>query len=452
MRSLFFKLTVAFLVVGLMGSIVVLLLFRLQNERAVDRFVLDMYQSESVAELVAYYRENGTWDGVQQEVALLRQPTQVREFVPLAPVMVVDTDERVVFGRQEDIGRQIVLSREQKLPLEVDRKVVGWMVVSRGGERLAPGSPEGNFFVRINQNILVSASIAVVLALALGFLLARTISRPIQELRTATCRVAEGALGYQVPVRTKDELGQLAASFNQMSSDLAHSNELRRQMTADVAHELRNPLSVLLGYTEALSDGKLSGSADIFQSMHVEALHLQRLIEDLRTLSLADSGELPLMRQPVSPQLLAERTVQAYASGALLHNITLRTELPAELPDINIDPDRMAQVLGNLVQNALRHTPSGGEVMLSAAAKEDSIELCVRDTGGGIDTADLPHIFDRFYRVDPSRHSENGESGLGLAIVRSIVEAHGGSITVQSTMGKGSVFRIVLPFSSVGYR
>jgi two-component system sensor histidine kinase BaeS len=445
MRSLFFKLTIAFLVVGLVGSVVVLLLSQFQNQRALDRFVLDMYQSESVAELIAYYQENETWDGVQQAVVLARRPTQVREFVALAPVMIVDPDERVVFGRPEDIGKQIAVSTQQKLPLEVDGEVIGWMVVSRRGERLEPGSPEGNFLDQINQNILVSAGIAVLLALALGFLLARTISRPIQELRAATHRVAGGSLGYQVPVRTKDELGQLAASFNQMSSDLAHSNDLRRQMTADVAHELRNPLSVLLGYTEALSDGKLSGSASIFQSMHVEALHLQRLIDDLRTLSLADAGELPLARQSISLQALIERTVLAYASRASQHPISLRTDVPSDLPNVHVDPDRMAQVLGNLVQNAFRHTPEGGEIALSAVRRENGIELRVSDTGGGIAAADLPHIFDRFYRGDRARHSESGESGLGLAIVRSIIEAHGGSISVESSMGEGSIFTVTLP-------
>lgn len=445
MKSLFFKLTVAFLVVGLVGSIVVLLLFRLQNERALDRFVLDLYQSESVTDLVAYYQAHGSWQGAQEIAALERRPAQVRVFSPLAPVMIVDTEGNIVIGRPEEVGQQIVFNTRQKLPLEVGGETVGWMVLAGRGEPWAPGSPEGNFLDRINQNILVSAGIAVALALALGFLLARTISRPIQELTTATHRVAEGALGYQVPVRTKDEVGQLAMSFNQMSSDLARSNDLRRQMTADVAHELRNPLSVLLGYTEALSDGKLCGSTSTFQSMHVEALHLQRLIEDLRTLSLADAGELPLMRQPVSPRFLGERAVRAYTSQADLHHIDLRIDMPPDLPDVSVDPDRMAQVLSNLIQNALHHTPEGGEIVLSAVRRQNGIELHVHDTGGGIDAADLPHIFDRFYRGDRSRYSENGESGLGLAIVRSIIEAHGGSITVESAMGEGSVFTLVLP-------
>ncbi len=445
MRSLFFKLTVAFLLVGLVGSVVVLLLFQLQTQHDLDRFVLDLYQSEFVTELIAYYETHGSWEGVQEVVSLERNPSQGRGSPPFAPISIVDTTGQVVLGRPEDMGQQISLNTRQKMLLEVDGETVGWMVLSGRAQRWEPGSPEGNFMDRINQNILISAGVAAVLALAIGFLLARTTSQPIRELRAATLRVAEGSLGYQVPVRTKDELGQLAVSFNRMSSDLARSNDLRRQMTADVAHELRNPLSVLLGYTEALSDGKLSGSTSIFQSMHVEALHLQRLIEDLRTLSLADAGELPLMRQPVSPQALVERTMLAYASQASLHHITLRTDMLPDLPDVSVDPDRMAQVLGNLVQNALRHTPENGEIVLSAARRENGIELCVCDTGGGIDAADLPHIFDRFYRGDRSRHSENSESGLGLAIVRSIIEAHGGSITAASTMGEGSVFTLVLP-------
>jgi signal transduction histidine kinase len=445
MRSLFFKLTVAFLLVGLVGSVVVLLLFQLQTQRDVDRFVLDLYQSDFVTGPIAYYQAHGSWEGVQEVVAVQRRPYQVRVSAPFAPISIVDTTGRVVLGRPEDVGQEIIFRTQQKLPLEVGGETVGWMVLSGRAERWEPGSPEGIFVDRINRNILISAGVAAALALLIGFLLARATSRPIRELQAATRLIAEGSLGYQVPVRSRDELGQLATSFNQMSSDLAHANELRCQMTADVAHELRNPLSVLLGYTEALSDGKLNGSSPMFRSMHSEALHLQRLIEDLRTLSLADAGELPLMRQAMSPQSLIEQTVMAYASHAALHQVSLRADISPDLPDIQVDPDRMAQVLGNLIQNALRHTPEGGEIVLSAARCPDAIELSIRDTGSGITVADLPHIFDRLYRGDRSRHSENGEAGLGLAIVRSIVEAHGGSIIAESTMGEGSVFTLSLP-------
>jgi signal transduction histidine kinase len=230
-----------------------------------------------------------------------------------------------------------------------------------------------------------------------------------------------------------------------MSADLAHSTELRRQMTADIAHELRTPLSVILGYTEALSEGKLSGTDETFDVMHDEAQQLQRLIEDLRTLSLADAGELPLMVQSVSPEGLLERVAIAHTPRAQEKGVSIQVEAPPDLPPIAVDPDRVAQVLSNLVSNALRHTPQGGRVRLIAERDGADIRLSVADTGPGIAADDLPHIFQRFYRADQSRYPVEGQTGLGLAIAKSLVEAHGGAISVESVQGEGSTFTITLP-------
>jgi signal transduction histidine kinase len=256
--------------------------------------------------------------------------------------------------------------------------------------------------------------------------------------------IAQGELGHQVPVRRKDELGELAASFNQMSADLERSTELRRQMTADIAHELRTPLSLILGYTEALSDGKLEGTPETFDIVHDEAQHLNRLVDDLRTLSLADAGELSLNRRPVCPQTLLQRVATAYAAQARAKDVSLCVEAESDVADVDVDPDRMAQVLGNLVSNAMRHTPAGGGIALSAEELRDAVALTVSDSGVGIAPEHLPHIFDRFYRGDESRYQENGESGLGLAIAKSIVEAHGGKISVASAPGSGTTVTVQL--------
>ncbi|MCA9917929.1 MAG: HAMP domain-containing histidine kinase, partial [Anaerolineales bacterium] len=264
------------------------------------------------------------------------------------------------------------------------------------------------------------------------------------ELKSATQLVAQGELGHQVPVRSPDEIGQLTASFNQMSADLAKANQLRRQMTADIAHDLRTPLSVLQGYTEALDDGKLTGNSEIYQSMHRQVKHLNRLVDDLRTLSLADAGQLSLHPMAVAPRDLLEHTVLIYAQQAEKQQVALELEIPEQLPQIKVDLDRLVQVLGNLISNALRHTPAGGHIRLTAENSQQQLVLRVTDSGAGIDPEDLPHVFDRFYRGDKSR-SVNGESGLGLAIARSIVEAHNGRIIVTSTVGQGTTFTITLP-------
>jgi signal transduction histidine kinase len=298
----------------------------------------------------------------------------------------------------------------------------------------------------MTQAILYSALAASALALLIGVILARTISRPVRELTLATRAMATGNLNQKVKVRSKDELGELASSFNQMSTDLVESNRQRRQMTADIAHDLRTPLSVILGYTEALSDAILQGTPDIFEVIHDEAQHLSHLIEDLRTLSLADAGELTIVLRPTPPQSLLERTAAAHRVQVQQQDVSLEVETPADLPEVAVDPERMAQVLGNLVSNALRYTPQNGRIVLSAQAQADDLLLQVRDSGSGIASEDLPHIFERFYRSDKSR-AQNGQSGLGLPIAKSLVEMHGGTLSAESVPGQGTTFTIRLPLT-----
>jgi signal transduction histidine kinase len=292
---------------------------------------------------------------------------------------------------------------------------------------------------------LRGALTATVIALIVGVLLASSLTRPLRELTAAIRSMARGELGQEVPVRSQDELGALTAAFNQMSADLARANEARRQMTADIAHDLRTPLTVLSGYIESLRDGVLQPSRARYDTLYAEAQHLQRLVDDLRTLSLADAGELDLNRQTMPPEDLLERLRATYAHQAGQAGIALEVQTEADLPEIDLDPDRMIQVLGNLISNALRYTPQGGRIALIAQAQNGNVRLMVRDTGQGIPPEALPRIFDRFYRGDASRQQQEGESGLGLAIARSIIEAHGGTIAVDSELGRGTVFTIELP-------
>jgi len=229
-----------------------------------------------------------------------------------------------------------------------------------------------------------------------------------------------------------------------MSADLARANELRRQMTADIAHDLRTPLAVVSGYVESLRDGALQPTPERFDVLYTEIQHLQRLVDDLRLLSLADAGELTLDRQSVSPQTLLEQSAAAYRHRLEQKGIALRVNVEPRLPHVHVDPDRMAQVLGNLLSNALRHTPSGGQITLSAQRQAGGVRFVVQDTGEGIAPEALPRVFDRFYRGDETRQGEGGESGLGLAIAKSIVELHGGAIAVQSSPEEGTTFTVLV--------
>jgi len=220
----------------------------------------------------------------------------------------------------------------------------------------------------------------------------------------------------------------------------------RRQLTADIAHDLRTPLTVLAGYLEAMEEGTLALTAERLATMRQEVSGLTRLVEDLRILSLADAGKLPLQREPTDVRALLSQVREAYAHQAEKSGVNLRVEVGSELSTASLVPERIRQVLGNLVSNAFRHTADGGDVVLQADQNgSHEILLGVRDTGSGIAPEDLPHIFNRFYRGDVSRREGEGESGLGLAIARSIVEMHGGTIAVESTLERGTTFCIRLP-------
>ena len=445
-RSLAFKLTLGFLLVGLIGAVLMAFFLAGSTQRRFDQFIVDKDRYAFVRALAEHYKANAGWTGVEAVLTDQRFPAAGPDSHGAAWLL-VDPGGRIILRQGDDqaIVRLLRYERKRGVPIRVEGDVVGWLIFSIYPDRPPPESPEASFLTDMTRAITYSALGATAIALLLGFLLARTLTRPIRELTAAIRALAKGDLGQQVSVRTRDEIGQMAASFNQMSADLAHASQLRRQMTADIAHELRTPLSLILGYTESLSDGKLPATQETFDIMYDEAQHLSRLIEDLRTLSLADAGELPLNRRPVDPRALLERAALAYMPQAQRQGVAIELEAPSDLPEAEADPGRIEQVLDNLMSNALRFTPAGGRLVLSAEANGDKVSLRVEDSGAGIPSEELPYIFERFYRADKARQRHEGETGLGLAIARSIVEAHGGSVSVESTLGKGTIFTIALP-------
>ncbi len=454
MRSLTTKLILAFLLVGVIGSLLVAAFINTRTRAEFERFLLDRRRTQLTEQLVTYYQEHGSWEGVEDLIRRARQhgPPSVL----LDRVFLLGKDRQVIVAPRARPGRPPLQLRNADLaiPIKVDGDVVGWLAIDAPRFFAPTLSPEAVFRDRVRQAAILSALAASLLALLVGVFLARSITKPVRELTAATRALADGELGRQVEVRGRDEIAQLASAFNRMSADLARSNQLRQQMTADIAHDLRTPLSVILGYTEALSDGKLSGSPRMYEAMYGQAQQLSRLVSDLRILSLADAGELSLNRAPVQPRELLARVAAAYQGKAQEQGVTLEALPGPDLPAIEVDSTRMDQALGNLVSNALRYTPPGGRITLSAELDphgmevggevREAVTLKVMDTGVGIDEADLPLVFERFYRGDRSRHEE-GESGLGLPIVKSLVEAHGGRIAVHSAPGEGTTFTILLP-------
>ncbi len=444
MRSLVVKLSLAFLLVSLIGIALVAFFAGRVSANEFSNFADAQSDSVLMNQLVNYYEINGSWENLDR-IGIGGAGSNNEQLRPFA---VVNTQGEVVLGGLgQRTGNRIPRGwLNRGLPIEVNGREVGQIIFAEGRGMGMPSPQRNDFSERVNRAIFLAALGATAVSLAIGVVLARSLTKPLQEITKATQAVAQGDLAQQVPVRTDDELGKLATSFNQMSADLAKSRDLRRQMTADIAHDLRTPLSLILGHAEALSDGVLPPTPETFDVIHDEARRLNRLVEDLRLLSLAEAGELTLATRSVQPQSLLERAVVAHSPAAQQKQVELLLgDAPDDLPDVVADPDRMAQVLDNLVANALRYTPENGRIQLSAQQNHTVIQLKVQDSGPGMDGTELAHVFDRFYRGDKSRQRHAGGSGLGLAIAKSIVVAHNGRIWAESAPGQGATFIIELP-------
>ena len=446
MRSLTLKMVLAFLGIALVSIVLIVLLVRWNTGTEFTRFVSDRWGAEISESLADYYRANGSWQGVQRTIAALRNQGAPGNAPPQGPFFTLaDENGRIISsGLGYHMGEKVQQADlNQGIPVEVDGKKVGTLVMSRSSFERNPREEE--FIQRTNRMLVLSALGASLVALLIGIFLSRTLTRPIRELTEATQAVAKGELGAQVSVRSKDEMGELAASFNKMSADLARSTESRKQMTADIAHELRTPLSLIIGHAEAVHDGVLPPTQENFEIIREEALRLEHLVEDLRTLSLADAGELSIIPQDVSPQKLLNDLQATYQHIAGKKKVKISVDTPSEPSMLNIDPDRMTQVLTNILDNALRHTPEGGQITLSAQNVQEGVQLSVQDNGPGIQGEDANRIFNRFYRIDDARNRDSGGSGLGLAIAKSIVQAHDGKIWAESGPGQGLTVFIQLP-------
>ncbi len=452
---LWMKLQLAILAVVVVGVVVVSLVANQAAEREVRAFMFGngMTTASGLAqELGDYYGNQANWDGVQALLASNGGHGQMSGMGMNQRLTLIDTENRLIADSAgAAAGTAVSVSDAATVvPVQVDGRTVGTLIIEGGMPVEATGTTVDTSALldRVNRAIWLAALLAGAVGLALGGALAYGLTRPLNQLTAATRAIARGDFAQRVPVSSTDEIGELARSLNRMAAALQDAERQRRSLTADIAHELRNPLAVLQGNLEALADGVLPPSPDNLQPLLAQTHLLTRIVDDLRTISLAEAGQLALERAPTAPGRLSESVLARYAQVAQERQITLAVLAADDLPSITIDAQRIEQVLGNLISNALRHTPVAGGVVCRVervAEPSTAVMFSVEDTGPGIPQEALPHIFDRFYRVDRGRARADGGSGLGLAIARQLVEAHHGAIHAENRPQGGAVLAFWLP-------
>jgi len=397
-----------------------------------------------VGRLERYYRLHGSWDGVDALLTpggmmggqgMMRSEQHLRLF---------DAAGNLLVDSNNASPNDEVITLDNAIKLE-DRRggLIGYLLVDIGSRGNVDTQP---LIARLQAANLRASLIAGAIALLLAGLIAGQLVRPIRQLTRAAENMAAGKLDQRVPVQGNDELATLAAAFNHMSDSIQESEERRQAMTADIAHELRTPLAIQRAHLEAMQDGVYPLTQENLAPVLEQNELLARLVDDLRTLALVDAGELALERVTIDPALLVTRAIETFRPAAEARGVRLAlvTESLPTCDPIQGDPLRIDQILANLINNALQHTPAGGQVTLELDCSADVVTLQVRDTGPGIAADALPRIFERFYRADKARSRDVGGSGLGLAIARQLAIAQGGSLTAANHPEGGAVFTLRL--------
>lgn len=447
------RLILSFLLIVLVAITSVTAIVRRQSVAAVQSFIFrgGMSGTEKLVEsLENHYARTGSWQGV--ETLFQRQgrgmgPGQNTPGLPNQKLQLADSEGNIIVdtGMPRPTGRLSSTEQDRSIKLKIAGQTVGYLL-PEGSALISQLATQG-LVTRINQAAITAAIFASLIALMVALFLSYRLLRPIRELTRAANQLASGNLDQRVPVRGGDELATLASTFNHMAASLQQAEIRRRALTADIAHELRTPLAVQRAHLEALEDGIYDLTLDSLKPIEEHNHLLTRLVDDLRTLALVDSGQLELVRTPTDYPGLIQRVITRLEPQAAERQVEIQFTLDGTCPQLSLDAQRIEQILHNLLDNALRYTLAGGTIDMLCVVSNNQCELTVRDSGPGIPSEDLKHIFERFYRADKSRSRVDGGTGLGLSIARKIAQAHDGDLNASNHPDGGAQFTLTLPIA-----
>lgn len=461
------KLILSFALVVLISVIGVVVIARYTTAGEVRAFMFPggmMSSDELVKSLEGYYQQHQSWEGVEDLLMSRRGYGQGQGWGAGAQqgggmmhgyggmmgqrLRLADVTGKIIYDSSTALPMSLTPEEiANSIPLYSNHTVVGYLLLE-GGMGFTRAD-ESRLVTRISRAAILAGVLAGIVALVIALILAYELIKPVRELTLAVQKIANGDLSQRVKVSGKDEIGLLGQTFNQMAESLHKAEEMRKALTADIAHELRNPLAVQRANLEAMLDGVYPLTIENIQPILEQNELLTRLVEDLRTLALADAGQLSLEKVPLNLKEFCEHMTETFQPQAQAKG--LHIELEDQRADKNSsaivlgDPQRVEQILGNLISNAIRYSPPGGVVKIRLNADGQDLLVQVKDSGSGIPPDALPFIFDRFYRADKSRSRNEGGSGLGLAIARQLAQTHGGNLTAENASDGGAIFTLRMP-------
>lgn len=444
------SLTAVIVLMGLFQS----LLFQSRVEKIFENYLSESDQMRigmMKQAVTSFYVSTGSLDGVDQILEFsdrmnmdMHMRNMMGDMGESVRFIILDTSGKVVANTTDVTKKQGEKSITQSLEIEgrTFGTLIAYPVKSVSVSRL-----EQQFVESVNFTILLGFLFAVLVTLIIGFFLSKKITKPLSQLVSGIEHISKGNTKFRITIESNDEFNQLGKTFNQMADTLERTERIRQSLVADVAHELRTPLSIIRAKLESIQVGALEATEEVILHLSDEVYRLSRLVNDLQQLSHAESGTLPLNKKRTEMNVFIESILTQFQWLADEKEIRLRMEKSSTELFIEIDRDRITQVVVNLLGNALRYTPEKGEVLVGVNEREKSTVLRIQDSGPGIDQQKLPYIFERFYRADKSRKREEGGTGLGLSIAKGFVEVHGGNIKVTSKRGEGTLFEVTLPLS-----